>query len=82
MSETAGLAQICAGCGAEVEHTRHGWGRKRDLGEEGTAWDYCCRVLYDTSGDEYRVLNADYHYVDGETQRHFQAQPDGGQRRL
>ena len=70
---------FCDGCGAEVERTPRGWARKKDFGDDLAGWDYCCQVLYDTSGKTaaFRVLGADYHFVKGEKQRHFR--PDGAQ---
>ncbi len=63
----------CADCGAEVEQTRDSkhWGERRDP-PGGKGWDMCCRVVYDPA-DHTRILAADYHYVEGETQRTFRA---------
>lgn len=60
----------CADCGRIVTQYRGKWadregrpGRRYQWG-----WDFCCRI---TIGEMGRLTRADYHYVEGEEQRHF-----------
>lgn len=65
------LTATCADCGLPVEWypPRDRWASK--IADNGTidAWSFTCRI---TRLDGILVA-ADYHYVDGETQRHFRA---------
>lgn len=57
----------CADCGSKVEggHRRNGWWTT--VGDGTAARLATCRVVLDGN----RLVSADYHYVSGETQRHF-----------
>lgn len=60
--------RICQDCGVIVERMMNGhWGQP--LGE--SRWSGVCRSTL--SADRTRLLEADYHYVKGEVQRHFKA---------
>lgn len=61
----------CADCGAKVEggHRRNGWWTTVSRIGEPLAQSAVCRVVMDGN----RMLSADYHYVEGEEQRHFTA---------
>lgn len=60
--------RICQDCGAVVEQMVNGhWGRR--LGE--SHWSGTCRATLSTDGG--RLVEADYHYVKGEVQRHFKS---------
>ena len=71
----------CADCGAEVEQVPRTvgteeprWGRRTDPRPgltKGKGWDMCCR--WEPGDKPHTVKSADYHYVEGETQRHFVA---------
>jgi hypothetical protein len=66
----------CADCGAPIEKVRLGWGKRLvNDDHERSGFNFCCRVQYELSGERPRLISADYHYVDGETQRHFEPQP-------
>lgn len=54
---------ICADCGARVEPRYGKWAARVEPG-----FRYCCRYVLN---DEHRLVSADYHYIDGERQRHF-----------
>ena len=61
----------CADCGVEVERSPQGrWAELRE-GFGLRVWRVTCRKVM----DDDRLVSADYHYVEGETQRHFEAQP-------
>jgi len=70
---------ICADCGAEVELRAttstddNMWGRRIDPPRTGASasWDFCCR--WEPGPERGTMASADYHYVQGETQRHFRA---------
>jgi hypothetical protein len=59
---------LCADCGRPVTWlTRYNaWAEPT---EYGVGWSTTCRRVIEGR----RALSADYHYVDGETQRHFRA---------
>jgi hypothetical protein len=67
------MADVCADCGKTVEKVRNipGWGHR-----VGQGHDFCCRVV-DHPTKAGKIVSADYHYVEGETQRHFRAVDDG-----
>lgn len=64
-------ANRCADCGRWVERRKRNgcapgpWGVPL-IGSGGLS--YACRTVI---GEDGRVVSADYHYVKGETQRHF-----------
>jgi hypothetical protein len=58
----------CADCGVEVERVVNGrWGHPEGANPAGGRWSMCCRVV----AEGHRLVSADYHYVQGETQRHW-----------
>jgi hypothetical protein len=61
----------CADCGAEVEQKRGKWANR--ITEGWTGWSFCCRTAtrWDDDKDAAVLESADYHYVEGEVQRHF-----------
>ena len=70
----------CADCGVEVEakHTTGDgetmWGHRVTPllpTDSHDAWDFCCR--WEPGEERGTIKSADYHYVEGETQRHFRA---------
>ena len=70
---------ICADCGVEVEQRRDGkWAQRITEGWKG--WSYTCRAVTDWDGilDAAVLISADYHYVEGEEQRHFRKDVEGG----
>lgn len=56
----------CADCGVEVELRLGGWAT---AGADGPlrVWGMTCRDVIEGN----RLVSADYHYVEGETQRHW-----------
>lgn len=56
----------CADCGEEVESRRDGWWSTTPNGGHSAV----CRIIW---GGSVAISTIDYHYVEGETQRHFQA---------
>lgn len=73
-----GESKVCADCGADIIEFPAGsnrWARvaaRDDEWTSGRTYEFCCRVLYDTSGDPpFPVLRADYHHPRGAPQRHF-----------
>lgn len=72
------IRTACASCGASIVEFPADSGRwahrseTSDSIEERRTYEFCCQVLYDTSGDPpYKVLRADYHHPAGTEQRHF-----------
>jgi hypothetical protein len=60
--------RICQDCGVIVEQMSNGrWGQR--LRE--SHWGGACRKTLTADGT--RLIEADYHYVKGEVQRHFKA---------
>jgi hypothetical protein len=59
----------CADCGVEVEARIGGWATAGTVGST-RVWGMTCRDVIE--GD--RLVSADYHYVQGETQRHWPPQ--------
>jgi hypothetical protein len=61
---------LCADCGRPVAWMKHydTWAEPIEC-EGRVGWSATCR--HKIEGD--RLLSADYHYVDGETQRYFRA---------
>ena len=65
----------CADCGAVIEQGRDTtdgqprWAERLHRADDGfpPAWSYTCRMVREGT----KVLRADYHYVEGEVQRHF-----------
>jgi hypothetical protein len=59
----------CADCGVTIEKVRNipGWGHP-----VGKGHDFVCRVV-DHPTKPAKIISADYHYVEGEEQRHFTA---------
>ena len=60
------MSARCADCHAEVWQLRNGHWATRNADNTGS---FTCRMTIE--GD--RLVAADYHYVAGETQRHFRA---------
>jgi hypothetical protein len=56
--------EVCADCGRRVERRRNGHWAERIT---STSWSFTCRAVVE--GDV--LVSADYHYVEGEQQRHF-----------
>ena len=58
----------CADCGAEVVERRGRWADQRT--EDGHAFVCRYQVIINDNGDPV-LLSADYHHVEGESQRLF-----------
>lgn len=67
----------CADCGAEVEakHTTGDgetmWGHRVPTADSHEVWEFTCR--WEPGPERGTIASADYHYVEGETQRTFRA---------
>jgi hypothetical protein len=61
----------CADCGAKVERSPNGHWAERRQGFGLIVWSVSCRKVQEETDDGYRLVSADYHYVQGETQRHW-----------
>ena len=59
----------CADCGATVTKSKINghWASRITLTDGHPAWDFCCR----TETQDGKLISADYHYVEGEEQRHW-----------
>jgi hypothetical protein len=70
---------ICADCERPVTRTRRGWADSESRPPWGGGGvHYTCREHIVTMPDGGLVLEAaDYHYVAGETQRHFDRSSSG-----
>jgi hypothetical protein len=61
----------CADCGVKVERSPNGHWAERKQGFGLIVWSVSCRKVQEETDDGYRLVSADYHYVQGETQRHW-----------
>ena len=59
--------RTCADCGVKVELKRGRWGALVPGIGGRKAWSFVCRMKV----EDDRCIAADYHYVEGEEQRHF-----------
>lgn len=58
----------CADCGRDLVIHRGRWAH---VGKSGKTWGYVCRMVHSNDDDQPRILSADYHYIEGEVQKHW-----------